>query len=73
MSPIYHPPTRHYDHGAIQPIDFMESFFTPEQYRGYLKGNIVKYIARYEAKGGLADLEKAGVYLKWLVELEEQA
>jgi len=51
----------------------MESFFTPEQYRGYLKGNIVKYIARYEAKGGLADLEKAGVYLKWLVELEEQA
>ena len=34
-------------------------------------GNILKYIIRAEKKNGLEDYKKAEVYLKWLIELEE--
>ena len=31
--------------------------------RGYLKGNMIKYLWRYEHKGGKEDLDKANWYL----------
>jgi len=68
--PSYHPPVDHYNRGGIQPIDFMESNFTPDEYRGFLKGQVIKYIARYRYKAGLDDLKKASVYLDWLMEFE---
>jgi len=71
--PDNHPPVPHYDRGAIQPIDFMESSFTPEEYRGFLKGQVIKYISRYRYKGTPdADLAKAQTYLGWLREFEEK-
>jgi hypothetical protein len=64
---IVKPDVPHYNRGDIQPIDFMESNFTPDEYRGFLKGQIIKYVSRYRYKGTPdADLEKAGVYLGWL-------
>ena len=33
----------------------------------YCKGNIMKYIFRYEDKGGAEDLLKARMYLQWLI------
>ena len=69
--PSFPPPQPHYDHGKVQPIDFMESFFTPAEYRGFLRGNIVKYISRYTQKAGLEDIGKAETYMKWLREFEE--
>lgn len=69
--PKFHPPMLHYDRGIVQPIDFIEGSFTPEEYRGYLKGQIIKYISRYRHKGApIADLEKAKTYLLWLLEFE---
>jgi len=66
------PPVDHYNRGVIQPIDFMESHFTPDEYRGYLKGQVIKYISRYRYKGApIADLAKAQTYLAWLREFEE--
>jgi len=59
----------HYKSKSIQPWEAMESWFTPEQFRGFLKGNIVKYLARCEEKGGLEDLKKAKHYLDKLVEV----
>lgn len=54
--------------GGIEPIDFIVS-----NGLDFLEGNIVKYVARYRHKGGVADLEKARVYLNWLMEREGRA
>ena len=67
------PPVEHYDRGSVQPIDFMEGSFTPDEYRGFLKGQIVKYISRYRYKGcPEADLNKAAIYLGWLIDFERK-
>ena len=33
----------HYD-GTIQPLEFMQAQMTQEEFRGFLKGNIIKYV-----------------------------
>ena len=55
----------HYQ-GEIECIDAIKSSMTKEQYTGYLKGNIMKYLWRFERKNGIEDLKKANVYLNWL-------
>lgn len=71
--PDTHPQVAHYNRGAVQPIDFMEGSFTPDEYRGYLKGNVIKYVFRYRYKGTPeADLTKAMTYLGWLREFESK-
>lgn len=71
--PSFHPPVSHYDRGTIQPIDFMEGSFTPDEYRGFLKGQIIKYVSRYRYKGTPeADLVKAQTYLMWLTDFERK-
>ena len=49
-----------------EPIEVIKSMLTAEEYRGYLKGNVIKYIGRYRFKNGLKDLGKAKVYAEWL-------
>ena len=58
----------HYTAQAVQPIEYMEITMTPEQYEGYLLGNVIKYISRYRHKNGLQDLRKGKVYMGWLVD-----
>jgi hypothetical protein len=64
----------HYLTQGIQPWDAMRAWMTPEQFAGFLLGNAIKYLARFNAqapgKGGLNDLEKAAHYLDRLIELE---
>jgi len=38
------------------------------EFKGYLKGNIFKYVWRYEYKNGVEDLRKAKWYLERLIE-----
>jgi hypothetical protein len=58
----------HYTTGSIECIDAIEASLTKEAFRGYLKGNIEKYVWRYETKGNpKQDLEKAQWYLKNLI------
>lgn len=52
----------------IEVIDVIKSLLTPEQLKGYLHGNVIKYILRTDKKNGVEDLEKAKVYLEWLIE-----
>lgn len=52
----------------IEVIDVIKSLLTPEQLKGYLHGNVIKYILRSDKKNGVEDLEKAKVYLEWLIE-----
>ena len=61
----------HYSSKNIQPWDAMASWMTPEQFEGYLRGNVIKYVARYPDKKGLEDLKKAQHYLVKLIEVLE--
>ena len=43
-----------------------------KSFKGYLKGNIQKYMWRYEAKKGLQDVLKAQWYLNRLIKTLEK-
>jgi len=62
----------HYADTKIEVIDYIEDKLTKEEYRGYLTGNVIKYISRYRKKGGCIDLEKAKWYLEKLIKQEKQ-
>ena len=49
----------HYTDMAVQPWDVMKSVLTPEEFQGYLKGNIIKYSMRNGKKENSDDLGKA--------------
>lgn len=59
----------HYLTKKIQPWDAMESWMTEEQFKGFLLGNVIKYVARFQDKGGRIDLEKSQHYLDKLLEV----
>jgi len=59
----------HYGNGQIECIDYLEDFMTTEEFIGYLRGNIGKYLHRWRYKNGLEDLHKAEWYLKKLIEV----
>jgi hypothetical protein len=61
----------HYKSKKVQPWDAMESWMSPEQFEGFLRGNVIKYIARYKDKDGLRDVQKARHYLDKLLECLE--
>lgn len=70
--PVNHP--SHYASGAIEAIEAIEASMSKEAFKGMLKGNILKYIWRYEMKNGAQDLKKAQWYLNRLlamVDIEE--
>ena len=58
----------HYLHGKKETIDVIRDCMENDEYHGYLKGNVLKYVSRYKFKGEpLEDLEKAQWYLNRLV------
>lgn len=66
---INHPD--HYTTGNIECIEAIEAALTPEEFRGYLKGNILKYVWRERHKGGTESIEKANWYGMKLVETDK--
>ena len=56
----------HYQ-GEVECIDAIKSSMSKQQYIGYLKGNIIKYIWRFERKNGLEDLQKSEWYIQRLI------
>ncbi len=72
---LYHPEDKHdsvtqpdhYNKGAIEAIQAIRASMHPQEFKGYLKGNCLKYLWRYEYKNGVEDLKKAQVYLSWLI------
>tara|TARA_R100000329_G_scaffold61752_1_gene55053 strand:+ start:818 stop:1096 length:279 start_codon:yes stop_codon:yes gene_type:complete len=60
----------HYAASSVECIDAIEAQMTPEEFRGYLKGNVVKYLWRERKKGGKESLKKAKWYLNRLIDLE---
>ena len=61
----------HYATGEIECIDYIQDFLTEEEYIGYLRGNIAKYLHRWRYKNGLEDLKKSEWYGARLIKLME--
>jgi hypothetical protein len=60
-------PNDHYRQGDIECIDAIRAALTGEEWRGYCKGNVLKYTWREKHKGGDGSLLKAQDYLRWAV------
>jgi hypothetical protein len=58
---------QHYKSMPIQPIEYIHA-----NGLGFAEGCVVKYVTRWKAKNGIADLEKARHFLDLLIELESR-
>lgn len=58
----------HYKTLGIQPLEVMQATLTPEEYVGFLKGNIIKYSIRQGRKEGSDDAGKAQHYQELLTQ-----
>lgn len=54
---------KHYTQFKIQPIEFIHA-----NSLNYSQGNVIKYVCRYKEKDGIKDLEKAKVYIDYLIQ-----
>jgi hypothetical protein len=60
---------KHYTNGTIECITAIQAALGDE-FRGFLRGNVIKYLWRYQEKGGIEDLRKARWYLDRLIKEE---
>ena len=78
VDPFDTPPTSdpvncpdHYNAGKLECIDAIEASMSVEAFKGYLKGNVEKYVWRMAYKGrAVEDLRKAAWYLNRLIQTE---
>lgn len=56
----------HYNQGGIECIDAIQAALSPEEFRGFLRANVLKYAWRCNHKHGVEDLRKADYYLRRL-------
>lgn len=64
----------HYKSADLECIQAIEAQMTTEEFAGYLRGNVIKYIWRYDKKhkdldAAMRDLDKASWYLHRLTHL----
>lgn len=68
-NPVSNP--AHYTQGKYEAIKIINDFLANSNLKpdeAYLVGNVLKYLLRFPHKGKLMDLQKARVYLGWLIE-----
>ena len=63
---VIHP--EHYNKNGMETIDVIKASMNPEEFKGFLTGNVIKYLGRYPYKNGVEDLEKAKWYLEKLID-----
>lgn len=62
----------HYNSGKVEAIEAIEASMEPEAFKGYLKGNTLKYIWRMSYKGkSVEDCKKAQWYLNKMIAVLE--
>lgn len=67
----------HYDAGGFSLLDIIKDNLSPEQYKGFLLGNLIKYAIRHTCRSQwkgqeTSDFKKASDYAKWLREFEDE-
>lgn len=61
------PKSTYHNAGGVHTIEVIRAKLTPEQYKGYLLGNIIKYTLRANFKDSFErDCEKVEVFSNWL-------
>jgi len=75
-------PADSYRHDAIEPDHYkngdhdllwhLKDILTPEEFRGAMKMNIIKYVVRENNKNGIEDIDKAKEYLSRFEEFEKE-
>jgi len=63
----------HYNNGNVECIEAIEAASSKEEFEGYLRGNVIKYIWRFRYKDGEKDLRKAKWYLEKLISFLEKS
>lgn len=66
LDEVNHP--THYNNGKVECIEAIEAASTKEEFEGYLRGNVLKYVWRFRYKDNIKDLRKARWYLDKLIE-----
>ena len=64
-------PIHYADGNGVECIDAIEASMSTEEFKGFLKGNVQKYVWRYSQKNGAEDLKKSKWYLERLIKLRE--
>lgn len=69
---VHHP--KHYETyiKGLETIDIIYAALGPDLFRGYCRGNVLKYLLRADQKNGVEDLEKAAVYLDWEINIRKR-
>lgn len=57
--------------GAYQPWEVLKRWLTPEEFKGFMKGTVIAYLAREADKGGPVDIEKAAHTMQLYLELSK--
>lgn len=72
VSAIDHP--LHYggESNPYEVIKVLEAWLTPDEFRGFCKGNVHKYLARAQLKGSTEDEAKAAWYAARLVDFNKR-
>ena len=68
---VNHPPHYANSPAGIECIEAIEASMSLQEFKGFLKGNVQKYIWRYAQKNGAEDLKKAKWYLERLIAIRE--
>lgn len=63
---------KHYKNGKMEAIVIMQNTLTEEEFKGFCKGLIIKYLYRADSKNGLEDYKKAQWYMNKLVKTMEK-
>ena len=66
---VNNPP--HYNKPGIECIQAIRAALTDEEFKGYCKGNVLKYTWRENYKNQIEDLKKAEWYVSKLIESME--
>lgn len=67
-------PPEHYTQGNIEVIEVIRDTLDSEQFKGYCKGNVLKYVMRanHHRQPTVEHLRKARDYLNWWIDEEVQ-
>jgi hypothetical protein len=58
----------HYTQGGIETIDYLKAKLSKEEFIGFCKGNVFKYLSREALKNGKEDMKKAQWYLNKMID-----
>ena len=57
----------HYTQGSVECKDAIRSALGKEHFVSYCQGNTIKYLWRFKDKNKVEDLEKAKVYIDYII------